>query len=271
MITNAINRVPTRTAIIAGNWKMHYGPKEASNFALEIVPPLGLLLQPYPTIVSILCPPTISLMAVREVLDAELFPRIELGAQNMYYEDKGAFTGETAPSMVKELCRNVILGHSERRTYFCETDELVNKKVLAALRYRMRPIVCIGEREEEHDAGQTEQVIRSQIQHSLANIPAQFLKEVVIAYEPIWAIGTGKAATAEGAEKVISLIRQLYADTYGSEAAEAIRILYGGSVTSENISEFMAQPNIDGALVGGASIKPDFVEIVRKTIETEKL
>jgi triosephosphate isomerase len=257
----------TRTAIIAGNWKMNYGPRQASSFAAEIVSPLGMLLQQHPHILSILCPPTISLSSVREVLDAHLFPRLELGAQNMYYQEKGAFTGETSPTMVRELCSTVILGHSERRTYFCETDELVNKKALAALHHRLRPIVCIGEREDEHDAGKTEEVIHYQAQHSLASFPEQHVKEVVIAYEPIWAIGTGKAATPEGAGKVIQLIRRLYGDMYGTEAASAIRILYGGSVTSQNIAEFMAHPDIDGALVGGASIKPDFIEIVRKTTE----
>jgi triosephosphate isomerase len=216
----------------------------------------------------ILCPPAISLAAVRAVLNAQPHPRIELGAQNMYFEEKGAFTGEISPTMVHELCSTVILGHSERRTYFGETDEMVNKKALAALHHGLRPIICIGEHLNQYEAGQTEQVIRSQVQHSLANFPASSVKEVVIAYEPIWAIGTGKAATAEGAGNVIHLIRQLFADMYGSEAAAATRILYGGSVTSANTSEFMAHPDIDGALVGGASIKPDFVEIVRKSIET---
>jgi triosephosphate isomerase (TIM) len=162
----------------------------------------------------------------------------------------------------------VILGHSERRTYFGETDEMVNKKAVAALEHRLRPIVCIGERLEQYEAGETEGVIRSQVKQSLVNFPSHRAKEVVIAYEPIWAIGTGKAATVDGAGKVIHLIRQLYAEMYGGETATELRILYGGSVTSANISEFMAHPDIDGALVGGASLKPDFVEIVQKTIET---
>jgi triosephosphate isomerase len=258
---------PSRTAIIAGNWKMHFGPMQAASFAAEILPDLGSLVHQQPGILSILCPPAISLAAVREVLDAHLFQNIELGAQNMYFEEKGAFTGEISPSMVKELCSTVILGHSERRTYFGETDELVNKKALAAFNHRLRSIICIGERLEQYEAGETEEVIRFQVQHSLANFPAQHANKVVIAYEPIWAIGTGKAATAEGAGAVIHLIRQLYGEMYGSEAASALRILYGGSVTPANISEFMAHPEIDGALVGGASIKPDFVEIVRKTLE----
>jgi len=145
---------------------------------------------------------------------------------------------------------------------------MINKKALAALHHQLRPIICIGEREDQYEAGKTEEVIRFQVQHSLAHVPQDSVKEVVIAYEPIWAIGTGKAATVEGAGKVISLIRQLFDEMYGNEAASALHILYGGSVTSGNISEFIAHSDIDGALVGGASIKPDFVEIVRKTIET---
>jgi triosephosphate isomerase len=257
-----------RIAIIAGNWKMHFGPIQAAEFTSEIVPELGQLMHQYRNILAILCPPAISLAAVREVMDAHPFPRLELGAQNMYFEEKGAFTGEISPAMVQEICTTVILGHSERRTYFGETDEMVNKKAIAALDHRLRPIVCIGEHLEQYEAGKTEDVIRSQVKHSLENFPSNRAKDIVIAYEPIWAIGTGKAATAEGAGKVIHLIRQLYAEMYSDETAAAIRILYGGSVTSANISEFMAHPDIDGALVGGASIKPDFVEIVRKTIET---
>jgi triosephosphate isomerase (TIM) len=256
-----------RIAIIAGNWKMNYGPIQSADFTSEIVPELGQLMHQYRNILTILCPPTISLGAVREVMDAHPFPRLELGAQNMYFEEKGAYTGEISPSMVQELCTTVILGHSERRTYFGETDEMVNKKAVAALDHRLRPIVCIGEHLEQYEAGKTEDVIRAQVKQSLENFPSQRAKEVVIAYEPIWAIGTGKAATADGAGKVIHLIRQLYAEIYSEETAMALRILYGGSVTSANISEFMDHPDIDGALVGGASIKPDFVEIVRKTIE----
>ena len=257
-----------RTAIIAGNWKMNYGPIQASEFTAEIIPDIGQLMHQYRNILTILCPPAISLAAVREVMDAHPFPHLELGAQNMYFEEKGAYTGEISPTMVQELCSTVILGHSERRTYFGETDALVNKKAIAALEHRLRPIVCIGERLEQYEAGETEEVIRFQVKHSLENFPSYRAKEVVIAYEPIWAIGTGKAATAEGAGKVIHLIRQLYSEMYSDEAATELRILYGGSVTSANISEFMVHPDIDGALVGGASIKSDFVEIVRKTIET---
>ncbi len=255
-----------RTAIIAGNWKMNYGPKEAARFVHEILPALGHVVRSNEHILSILCPPTISLQAVHEVLGAQPTDRIELGAQNMYFEEKGAYTGETAPSMVSELCSSVILGHSERRSYFGETDELVNKKTLVALAHGLRPIVCIGEDLAQYEAGQTAAVITTQVHGSLANLTPEQAQQVVIAYEPIWAIGTGRAATAEGAGQVISLIRRLYGELYGADAAAAVRILYGGSVTSANISEFMVHPDIDGALVGGASIKADFVEIARKTV-----
>ncbi|GAC1566082.1 MAG: triose-phosphate isomerase [Ktedonobacteraceae bacterium] len=258
----------TRTVIIAGNWKMHYGPSQAATFASQILPDLAPLIEAYPRIMSILCPPSISLAAVHQAMHEQYQQRIELGAQNMYFEEKGAFTGELSPSMVHELCTTVILGHSERRGYFGESDELVNKKTLAALQHGLRPIVCIGERLDQYEAGQTRDVIRFQSQNSLANLPAEQVKEVVIAYEPIWAIGTGRSATAEGAGAVIHYIRQLFAELYGDEAANAVRVLYGGSVTSVNIGEFMALPEIDGALVGGASFKPDVVEIVRETTET---
>jgi triosephosphate isomerase len=259
--------VPVRDAIIAGNWKMNYGPRQASEFTYEHISELGMLVNRYPYLLSILCPPAISLQAVREVLDGHLFRRVELGAQNMYFEEQGAFTGEISPGMVRELCSTVILGHSERRTLFGESDELVNKKVLAAFKYGLRPIVCVGEHLEQYEAGQTETVIRSQVARSLAGISNDDAPKLVVAYEPIWAIGTGKAATAEGAGQVIHLIRNLYGEMYGEKAARDLRILYGGSVTSANIAEFVAHPDIDGALVGGASLKPDFVEIVRRTIE----
>ena len=246
---------------------MNYGPRQAAEFTVEIISELGMLVNRYPYVLSILCPPALSLMAVREVLDAHLFRRVELGAQNMHFEEKGAFTGEISPSMVRELCSSVILGHSERRTYFYETDELVNKKVLAAFRHGLRPIVCVGENLEQYESGQTEVVIREQVRLSLANISAEDAPKLVIAYEPIWAIGTGKAATSEGAGQVVHLIRELYSEIYGEGAARALRILYGGSVTNSNISEYIAHPDIDGALVGGASLKPDFVELVRNTIE----
>ena len=256
-----------RTAIIAGNWKMNYGPQEASRFAMEIISNMGQIIRNNPQVMSILCPPAISLAAVREVMDALPTDGIELGAQNMYYEEKGAFTGEIAPGMVKELCTAVILGHSERRAIFGESDELVNKKTLAALRHGLRPIVCVGENLEQYESGMTQNVIKTQIHSSLANLPAARTERIVIAYEPVWAIGTGKAATATQAQEVIHYIRHLYREMYGAPAADAIRILYGGSVTANNIEEFAAHADIDGALVGGASLKAEFVEILRKTAE----
>lgn len=260
----------TRSIIIAGNWKMNYGPQYAASFARELVPELAHLLHQHQHISNVLCPPAISLSAVHDVLAAYTHPRLALGAQNMYFEEQGAYTGEISPLMVHELCSYVILGHSERRAYFGESDELVNKKTLAAFKHALYPIVCVGENLQQYEAGQTEEVIRAQVAGSLANLPEEQVNALVIAYEPVWAIGTGRAATAEIAASVIGLIRQLYGSMYGAEAAHAVHILYGGSVTSSNIAEFVALPDIDGALVGGASLKPDFVAITRKAAETEK-
>lgn len=257
----------TRSIIIAGNWKMNYGPRRATSFAQEIVPQLTHLLHQHQHIINVLCPPAISLSAVHSVLVAHAHPRLALGAQNMYFEEQGAYTGEISPLMVHELCSYVILGHSERRAYFGESDELVNKKTLAAFKHGLHPIVCVGENLQQYEAGQTEQVIRTQIAGSLANLPQDKINALVIAYEPVWAIGTGRAATAEIAARAIGLIRLLYRSMYGNEAADTLHILYGGSVTSNNIAEFVAQPDIDGGLIGGASLKPDFVELTRKAAE----
>ncbi|GCF06687.1 triose-phosphate isomerase [Dictyobacter arantiisoli] len=254
-----------RTAIIAGNWKMNFGPKQAASFTSNILPTLGKITRANPHVLSIICPPAISLAAVHEVMEAMPAPHIELGAQNMYFEEKGAFTGEISPEMVKELCTTVILGHSERRGYFHENDELVNKKVLAALNHGLRPIICVGENLAQYESGKTHSFIETQIQHSLANLDATQAKQIVIAYEPIWAIGTGKAATAEGANQVIHFIRHTYTAMYGQTAADTIHILYGGSVTGANIADFIAYADIDGALIGGSSIKSDFAEILQKT------
>ncbi|HLW00740.1 MAG TPA: triose-phosphate isomerase [Ktedonobacterales bacterium] len=251
-----------RIPIIAGNWKMNYGPTEAEEFVAGILPGLHELH----AVERVLCPPAISLTTV---FGAIVGSEVKLGAQNMYYEPKGAYTGEISPTMLQGLCEYVILGHSERRTYFGETDDLVNKKVQAALTYNLKPIVCVGERLEQREAGETEQLIRAQVQGSLGGLPAERVAEIVVAYEPIWAIGTGRAATAQDAVTVIRLIRAELSDLYGAEAAEAVRVQYGGSVTAANISEFVAQPDIDGALVGGASLKPEFVEIVRATVEAK--
>ncbi len=251
-----------RTPIIAGNWKMNYGPTEAEEFVAGILPGLHELH----AVERVLCPPSISLTTV---FAAIMGSEVKLGAQNMYYEPKGAYTGEISPTMLQGLCDYVILGHSERRGYFGETDELVNKKTRAALEYNLRPIVCVGERLEQREAGETEQLIRAQVQGSLGGLPAERVPEIVVAYEPIWAIGTGRAATAQDAVAVVQLIRAVLADLYGADAAGAVRVQYGGSVTAANVSEFLSQPDIDGALVGGASLKPEFVDIVRATVDAK--
>lgn len=245
-----------RVPIVAGNWKMHYGPAEAHAFASSIRDGLQAL----PSVESVLCPPAVSLTAVHSALQGS---STRLGAQNMYFEARGAFTGEIAPTMLQGLCSYVILGHSERRTLFGETDELVNRKALAAFEYGLRPIVCVGEHLEQRDANQTERVISAQVRSSLAQLPADRISELVVAYEPIWAIGTGRAATAQDAADVAALIRALLHELYGAGAA-AVRIQYGGSVTAANATTFAALPDIDGALVGGASLKPEFVDIVRQ-------
>jgi triosephosphate isomerase (TIM) len=253
---------PTRVPVIAGNWKMHYGPTDARDFAVSIVNDLAAIT----SVERVLCPPAISVPAVHAIVGGS---GIRLGAQNMYFEPQGAYTGEISPLMLQGLCDYVILGHSERRGYFGETDALVNRKAQAAFTYRLRPIVCVGERLEERDANLTERVIATQVHGSLADLPRERIAELVVAYEPIWAIGTGRAATAQDAADVVALIRALLAEMYGAEAAQAVRVQYGGSVTAANIGEFAALPDIDGALVGGASLKGEFIEIVRRTAEAK--
>ncbi|HEU5438580.1 MAG TPA: triose-phosphate isomerase [Ktedonobacterales bacterium] len=252
-----------RMPIIAGNWKMHYTPTEAADFATSILPEL----QTITSVERVLCPPAIDIPAVHNIVSGT---GIELGAQNMYFEERGAYTGEISPLMLRGLVAYVILGHSERRGYFGETDALVNRKAQAAFAHGLRPIVCVGERLEERDAGRAHEVIETQVRGSLANLPAERLPELVVAYEPVWAIGTGRAATAQDATDAAALIRRLLSELYGS-AADGARVQYGGSVTAANIAEFAALPAIDGALVGGASLKAEFVEIVRKTAEAKGL
>jgi triosephosphate isomerase len=189
---------------------------------------------------------------------------IKLGAQNLHWEEKGAFTGEVSPGMVKELCGYVILGHSERRAYFGETNETVNKKLLAAQKVGLIPIVCVGETLAQYDAGQTSEVVTSQTRLGLQGVSSEFAAQIVVAYEPVWAIGTGKASSAENAQGVHAVIRQVLTELFGAETAQAIRILYGGSVTASNAAEFFSQADIDGALVGGASLKVDeFIAIAK--------
>jgi len=247
-----------RTPFVAGNWKMNKTVAESR----ELVSVMGKDLKNVKGVEKVLCPPFMSLVAVANLIGGT---DLGLGAQNMHWEDKGAFTGETAPAMVKEFCKYVILGHSERRMYFGETDETVNKKVIAAQKHGLIPIVCVGETLAENEAGRTAEVVRRQTLEGLKGVDAGFASQIVVAYEPVWAIGTGRASSAENAENVHrNVVRAALKDLFGSETAEAIRILYGGSVTAANAAEFFSQADIDGALVGGASLKSDeFIAIAR--------
>jgi triosephosphate isomerase len=230
--------------------------------ARDLVAAMGTELKSVAGVEKVLCPPFMSLLALANLVGGT---EIGLGAQNMHWEDKGAFTGEVAPGMVKEFCKYVILGHSERRTYFGETDATVNKRVLAAQKHGLIPIVCIGETLAEYEAGKTAEVVRRQALEGLKGLDAAFAPQIVVAYEPVWAIGTGKASSGENAEYVHrDVIRPVLKELFGAETAQSIRILYGGSVTAANAAEFFTQPDIDGALVGGASLKAEeFVAIVK--------
>jgi triosephosphate isomerase len=252
-----------RMPLIAGNWKMNTTVSEA----VKLVNELRQGLDEIDNVDKVLCPPFISLAAVGELIKGS---SIKLGAQNLYFEEKGAYTGEISPLMLTELCEFVIIGHSERRQYFNETDEIINKKMQAALKVGLKPILCIGERLEENEAGLTAEVVTKQLKLALVGIDD--LSKMIIAYEPIWAIGTGRAATGEQANQTISLIRRTISKLYGERVAQDLRILYGGSVTADNATEFMQQPEIDGALVGGASLKVDqFLSIVKQTSEIRQV
>lgn len=246
----------TRIPIVAGNWKMNTTAIEAVALLEGMLP--GLIA--VPEVERVLCPPFVSLALMAPRLAGT---GIGLGAQTMHWEDAGAFTGEVSPLMLKPLCTHVILGHSERRAYFGETDATVNKRVHAAFRHGLTPIVCVGETLAENERGDTADVVRRQIREGLAGLTAAQAERLVIAYEPVWAIGTGRAATPEGASTVVGVIRSTLGDVFGAGAADAIRIQYGGSVTAANAAAFISLPQIDGALVGGASLKPnEFVQIV---------
>jgi len=247
-----------RTPIVAGNWKMNKTVEEARSLVFSI----SLKLRDIVGVEKVLCPPFPALLAVSALLQGT---DIGLGAQNLHWEAKGAFTGEVAPNMVAEFCKYVIIGHSERRAYFGETDETVNRKVHAALAHNLTPIVCVGETEDEYESGRTGEVVRRQISRGIADVDPAKAAGLVVAYEPVWAIGTGKASSGENANAVLAdHIRPALADLFGAETAKAIRIQYGGSVTGANADEFFGQPEIDGALVGGASLKvDDFVAIVQ--------
>ena len=248
-----------RVPLIAGNWKMNTTVAEAVALAGKMLEALDEIAG----VEKVVCPPFISLAPVAEIIKGS---SVGLGAQNLYFEKKGAYTGEISPLMLAGLCQFVIVGHSERRQYFGESGEVINKKVKAALGAGLRPILCLGERLADNEAGRTEEVVTEQLDSACDGVHS--LDGVVIAYEPVWAIGTGRAATGAQANETIGLIRCRIGDRYGSGIAGKLRILYGGSVDADNIIQFIEQPEIDGALVGGASLRADqFISIVRQTAQ----
>ena len=244
------------TPIVAGNWKMNTTLAEAVALASALREPLDAV----DGVVKVVCPPFVSLKAVGDALQGA---STAVGAQNMHFEERGAFTGEVSAAMLTDLCTYVILGHSERRQHFWETDEVVNRKVRAALEAGLRPILCVGEGLEEREEGYAESVVTSQLKGALRRVTSA--ETLAVAYEPIWAIGTGMAATGEAAEAIMVAIRGTLSELYGEAAAREIPLLYGGSVTPDNVAEFAGQPNINGALVGGASLDAGrFAEIARQ-------
>ncbi|MGC2275680.1 MAG: triose-phosphate isomerase [Candidatus Binatus sp.] len=252
-----------RKKLIAGNWKMHLLPVGAralvERIRAELDPLAATLAKDREVMVA---PPDILIPAVAQALAGS---SILLGAQNMHFEDKGAFTGEVAPPMLLAYgVTHVILGHSERRHIFHETDDLINKKVLAAIHHRMTPILCVGETQDEHDSGRALDVVLRQLQRGLEGVADDHITRMAIAYEPVWAIGTGRTATPAQAEAIHGAIRGAILERYGRERADTVRIIYGGSVNDENVDSLVSKPDIDGALVGGASLKADsFARIVR--------
>jgi triosephosphate isomerase len=250
-----------RKIIIAGNWKLNKTPLEA----IELVNSLKRELVDVTACDIVVCPPFVALNDVQEIL---IESNIQLGAQNVFWEDSGAFTGEVSAPMLKAIeVKYIIIGHSERRQFFGETNETVNKRIKAALRHKLIPIVCVGENLQEREANKTFDVVRNHIEGSLAGFTKEEIKEFVVAYEPVWAIGTGKTATSAQAQEVHHYIRGLLEKMAGRETAQAVRIQYGGSVKAENTAELIAQEDIDGALVGGASLKADsFAAIVKNSV-----
>jgi len=253
-----------RVPIIAGNWKMHKTIQES----VDLVREMRRGLNEIQGVEKVIVPPFVSLAAVAELLGPI---SIKLGAQNMHWEEQGAYTGEISPLMLKGLCQYVIIGHSERRTYFGETNETVNRKVRAAFDHGLLPIMCVGENLEQNEAGETEAFVSQQVREGLSGLTAEQVSKMVIAYEPIWAIGTGRAATGAEANRIIGLvIRGTIADLHDEPTAQAARVQYGGSVKPSNVVEFMSQPDIDGALVGGACLKAaDFTELTRLAAEVK--
>ena len=248
-----------RKKIVAGNWKMNNGsPADAVALAQGVVELAGTV----DAVDVVLCPPFTSIAAVADAIQGS---KVGLGAQNIYPKDSGAFTGEVSGTFLKALgCQYVIIGHSERREYFNETNESVNEKTKAALALGLTPIVCVGEKWEDREAGKTEAVVQDHVEGGLAGLTADDAKKIVVAYEPVWAIGTGKTATPEDAQAVHAFIRGLLAKMFDAGTADAIRIQYGGSMKPGNAKDLMAQPDIDGGLIGGAALKAaDFDGIIR--------
>ncbi len=254
-----------RKPIIAGNWKMYKTPQEAVAFVNAIKDRLVALSAAE----RVVCPPYVALPGVQAALAGT---DIAVGAQDVHWQEEGAYTSQIAPGMLKGLVKYVIIGHSETREYLGVTDEMVNKKARAALAHGLHPIIAVGESLAINEAGQTQRFVGRQIRAAFDAIPAEALANVVVAYEPIWAIGTGRSASGAQANAIIGSIRAILAELYGHEHAEAMRIQYGGSVKPGNMAEFMSQPHIDGALVGGASLQEDsFVDLVRIAIEAKGL
>lgn len=248
-----------RTPIIAGNWKMNKTVKEAKDFVNNLP-----TLPDEKEVESVICAPTIQLDALISLVNDGKAKGLKIGAQNTYFEDNGAFTGETSPVALADLgVKYVVIGHSERRELFHETDEDVNKKAHAVFNHGMTPIICVGETDEERENGKANEIVSNQVEKALEGLSEEQLKEVVIAYEPIWAIGTGKSATSDDANEMCAHVRKTVAKVASQDVADATRIQYGGSVKPNNVKEYMAQSDIDGALVGGASLKvEDFVQLL---------
>lgn len=247
-----------RRPLVAGNWKLNKTAEQATLLIADLLSGLKAVN----SVDCVICPPFTALMVAADMLRGS---SVGLGAQNLFWEDSGAYTGEISAPMLKEFCDFVIIGHSERRAYFAETNETVNKKAHNALKHQLTPIICIGETLEENEAGKTFNVISKQIAEGLKGIDNHSAEKIIMAYEPVWAIGTGKAASAAGAQEVIgNYVRKTLSDLFGTQVADRIRILYGGSVNAQNAADFFRMPDIDGALVGGASLKaPDFIGIVK--------
>jgi triosephosphate isomerase (TIM) len=253
----------TRTPIIAGNWKMFKTLTDSVSFVKELAPHLA----PFHGVERVVCPTFVSLASVTEALKGT---EVKVGAQQVHWKNEGAYTSQISPVMLQGLVEYVIIGHSECRQYLNETDETVNEKSKAALAHGLKPIIAVGESLAQRQGGETDAFVGGQVRAALAGISADQMANVVIAYEPIWAIGTGVSATSEIAQNTCAMVRSVVRELYGSDVAEAVRIQYGGSVKPDNMVEYMSQPDIDGALVGGASLKVgDFTELVRQAAQAK--